>query len=183
MCLLQYPRLKQLVLGFAKLKIPGTSWLRGIPEQIRNNATSSATAAVTGEAASAIAAGTPEILACGDLLMTHPPAWFRSHIPLPRCLYPKTLVIAGTMSLLHGVAPTTSDGTITFAETKLPEPREEEGVDAPSELFVPSSPDSVVSPGPAGSQHMSFHAQHSLLLAHPGVIAASIKFLQTGRAD
>jgi hypothetical protein len=174
--------LKQFVLGFAQLKIPGAAWLRGIPAAVRNNeATSTAASAASSIASAAV----PEILACGDLLMTHPPAWFRTHIPLPRALYPRTLVIAGTMSLLQGITPQSSDGTITFAETKLPDPITDAKEDAqPSdEVFVPSSSSSVVSGGPCGSQHMSFHAQHSLLLTHPGVIAATMRFLETGRAD
>lgn len=180
--LFQYPALKSIVLGFAKLKIPGAAWLRGLTPTVRNNTPSSAAASIS------LAAGsTGEILSCGDLLMTRPPEWFRTHIPLPRSLYPRTLVIAGTLSLMQGFAPATSDGTVQFAETKLPDPIDQDTnaqqADTDEEVFTPSSTDSPVSPGPCGSQHMSFHAQHSLLLTHAGVIAAAIRFIQTGRAD
>ena len=121
--------------------------------------------------------------------MTHPAVWFRTVFPqLPRALYPRTLVIAGTFAMLKGgFRPTTTDGTITFEETKLPTPPNERNNSVEGEIEEEESdqpqPSGVVSQGPAGSFHMSFHAQHSLLLVHPGVIAASINFLQTGSAE
>lgn len=196
----KYPRLKRIVLGFAKLKIPGATWLRGIrtdldaPVAQQQPSPPSSLSSRSDAAAAAVECGS-ELLACGDVLMTHPASWFRRHVPLPRALYPRTLVIAGTMSLLQGVAPQPSDGTILFEETKLPEtsaPHQHghthgggggEPEAPPIPPFQPRTSASPVSAGPAGSQHMSFHAQHSFLLAHPGVMDAALRFLQTGRAD
>lgn len=132
----------------------------------------------------------PCFLACGDLLMSQSADWFRTHLPLPRTLYPRTLVIAGTMSLLQGLTPQASDGTITFEETKLPPPLPSDEVESSSDAgslstssdaaTPPSSLPRGVHAGPCGSRHVSFHAQHSLLLAHPGVISTTLHYVLSG---
>ena len=216
----QWPRVKQFVLGFARL----TS------NKSKQRAAAAATAASSSSAVSASTsvsssrsssapvapAPLPDVLACGDLLMSHPASWFHRNILLPRCLYPRTLVIAGTMSLSEMFLPAPSDGTVRLEETYLPQPppppgeeetgaadtaphnRQSNGVAAsasngtevaassvpvvgPVPTPIPSS--RFVCAGPAGSSHMSFHAMHSLLVAHPGVIAAALKFIQTGNAE
>jgi hypothetical protein len=125
--------------------------------------------------------------ACGDLLMTQSAEWWNSHLLLPFSLYPRTLVIAGTLSLMNGIGPSTSDGTVQLEETKLPIPpsieTELKKSISSSSSSSPTSSGRYVTNGPLGCTHISFHAQHSILLAHPGVIRASLKFLLTGTAE
>lgn len=190
----QYPLVKDAVLGFAKLTIPGASdigaWVRGV----RNNAAAAASARSPSRPSSASAADVapaplPDVLACGDLLMSHPASWFHTHLPLPRALYPRTLVIAGTFAVLR-MLPAPNDGTITFEETLLPAPvdataeeRAQNAGYAAAAVAAASARKHAVVAGPLGSSHMSFHAPHSALVAHPGVIAATLQYLRTGNAE
>lgn len=190
----QYPLVKDVVLGFAKLTIPGASdigaWVRGVRNNAaRSSSSSSGSSSHGGSSADVAPAPLSDVLACGDLLMTHPPSWFHTHLPLPRSLYPRTLVIAGTFAVLK-MLPAPSDGTITFEETLLPAPvdsspeeqAQNAGYAAAAAAAASARSHSVVA-GPLGSSHMSFHAPHSALVAHPGVIAATLQYLRTGNAE
>jgi len=219
--LAQIAPLRRLVLGLAKLQLTlativpclkgrRKSSMRGAARIKQNDGASmsmshmsaTCTPSSSSTTASPADAALSDVLACGEFLMSRDPAWFTSHYPIPPSLYPRILVIAGTLSLTGSVIlPKPNDGTIAMEETYLPHPSEaekngddndEDAVDSnlgssASAAFraVASSarwsyPDSPVSLGPAGSLHMSFHTQHSLLIAHPGVIAAALQFIQTG---
>jgi hypothetical protein len=232
--LARIPGVKRVVLSVARLSVPAphdiTDWLSGVKQSAlqrlrssslsssasssfpssSSSSSSSSSLSAGSTVASAASAPLPDVLACGDLMMTRSPEWFCTHLALPRVLYPRTLVIAGTFGIAN-LLPRPHDGTIALEETILPPPLEEGNrswssvhfhshadehaaattaaradaafASAAQSAHSPPSSPRRVSASTCGSSHMSFHAPHSALVAHPGVIHSSLQFLLTGDAE